>query len=334
MSAPSSSEAGWSSKLDLPRQRENVLHHPDDPRLADRIAGWHGDLTALAPGRAVLVGFPQDEGVKRNAGRSGAAQAPTELRLWLAKLTPYDAVTETDLSQLPPLDAGNVRISGSLEETQQALGEVVAGIMQAGAVPVVLGGGHETAYGVYLGYVRGERSAAIVNIDAHLDVRPCPEGRGNSGTPFRQALEHATAPLPGKRYVCLGLQPHAVARQHLEYAREQGCVLAWRDECAGQLPERFGTELAKLARAKCQVHVTIDADAVDVRSVPGVSAPNVLGLDAGEVIACARLAGESPAVTSFDVVEINPAFDRDGQSARWGALLVWNFLIGLARRTM
>jgi arginase family enzyme len=31
-------------------------------------------------------------------------------------------------------------------------------------------------------------------------------------------------------------------------------------------------------------------------------------------------------VTSFDLVEINPRFDRDGQSARWAALAIWYFM--------
>ena len=325
---------GWYSRLEPPRLVENVFLRPDDPRLADCIVAWHGDLTALVPGRAVLVGFPQDEGVKRNAGRPGAAQAPGEIRRWLGKLTPYDGVSETDLTQLPPLDAGNIHISGTLEETQQALGEVVAGIMHTGAVPIILGGGHETAYGVFLGYVLTQRETGIVNIDAHLDVRPCPEGRGTSGTPFRQALEHPEAPLPGERYICLGVQPHATARQHLEFVRQKGCVLAWRDECDGELEKRLGAELKRLAKQKCGIHLTVDADAIDMSSVPAVSAPNSRGLNAGEVLLCARLAGGTPAVTSFDVVEINPPHDRDGQSARWAALLIWNFLIGLAHRPL
>jgi formiminoglutamase len=81
------------------------------------------------------------------------------------------------------------------------------------------------------------------------------------------------------------------------------------------------------------VYVTLDADAVRAADVPGVSAPNPVGLEGAEVAAWARLAGQSPAVASFDVVEINPRHDRDGQSARWAALVVWNFLVGLARRT-
>lgn len=281
----------------------------------------------------MLIGFPQEEGIRRNNGRPGAAQAPAEIRRWLGKLTPWDGVTGADLARVPPLDAGNIRISGSLEETQQALGEVVAGILTAGAVPVVLGGGHETTYGVYLGHVGAGKQVGIINLDAHLDVRPCPDGRGNSGTPFRQALEHPTHPLAGDRYVCLGLQPHAVARPHWEYARDRGCVMRWRHECAGNLAEVFGTQLARLEKAGCQVHVTVDADSVDVRSVPGVSAPNTGGLDADEVLNCLRLAGQSRAVASMDVVEVSPPLDRDSQSSRWAALLVWNFLAGLAERS-
>ncbi len=91
-------------------------------------------------------------------------------------------------------------------------------------------------------------------------------------------------------------------------------------------------ERDRLATAGCQVYVTLDADAVQAADVPGMSAPNVMGLPGAEVMACARLAGSSPQVSSLDLVEINPCFDQDGQSARWGALVVWNFLIGLASR--
>lgn len=296
------------------------------------MLGWRGDLSLLLPGRAVLIGFPQDEGVRRNGGRVGAAQAPAEIRRQLQRLTPWDGVSGTDLSPLPPLDAGNLRIAGNLEESQQALGEVVAGVLASGAVPVVLGGGHETAYGCYLGHVLANSPVGIVNIDAHLDVRPCPEGRGNSGTPFRQALEHPTQPLPGQRYVCLGLQPHSTSRQHWEYVRDKGCVVRWQVECYASLARHFAEELERLEKDGCRVHVTVDADAVTAAEVPGVSAPNPLGFDARQVIYCLRLAGRSPIVASVDLVEVNPAVDRDNQSSRWAALAVWHFLIGLAER--
>src|SRR5438132_7568104 len=123
MSGGSSSEARWSTRLDPVQVARDFLRRPDDPRLGEVIEIWQGDLAALAPGRAVLIGFPQDEGVRRNGGRSGAAEAPAEIRRWLHRLTPRDCEAEADISDSPPLDLGNVRIEGELEATQAALAD-------------------------------------------------------------------------------------------------------------------------------------------------------------------------------------------------------------------
>jgi formiminoglutamase len=296
------------------------------------IEFWRGDAGALTPGRPVLVGFPQDEGVRRNHGRVGAAAGPRDVRHALWRLTPYDSAHEVDLAAVPLLDAGNVRIQGTLEDTQRALGEVIGGILEAGAVPVVLGGGHETAYGHFLGYLVAGQSVGIVNLGAHLGVRPFPDGHGHSGSPVRQALEHPGQPLAGNRYVCLGAQPSAVSRAHVAYLRERGGVVRWAAEIRDELPRHFRAECERLAATGCRVYVTIDASIVDAAEAPGVSAPNVLGLSGAAVAECAYQAGLSPAVSSLDVVEVNPRHDQDGRSTRWVALVVWHFLAGLAAR--
>jgi formiminoglutamase len=332
MSNRSSNAAGWSTLLQPAPEPEGLVHRPGDPRLGEVIERWHGAPDAVRPGRAVLVGFPQDEGVRRNHGRPGAADAPREVRRRLHLLTPYDGSCDIPLTEPPPLDAGDVRLTGSLEESQEALAVVVGAILARGAVPVVLGGGHETAFGVYLGHVAARLPVGIINLDAHLDLRPCQAGTASSGTPFRQALEHPTQPLPGPRYVCLGAQPHSASREHLLYARKQGCVVRWYGEVRGELTRCFAEERDRLAAAGCQVHVSLDADVVGAADVPGVSAPNVTGLSGEEVLACVRLAGRSPQVAGMELVEINPRHDLDGRSSRWAALAVWHFLVGLASR--
>jgi formiminoglutamase len=333
MSGASSSAGAWFTRLEPIAPILPAVQRADDPRLGGRATFWAGTAApALRRNQPVLIGFPQDEGVRRNGGRVGAAAAPGEIRKWLYALTPWHGGENMDLGALGLLDLGDVRITADLEASQAALGEVIAGVLAAGAVPIVLGGGHETAFGHYLGYANLRRPVAIVNLDAHLDVRPCLDGRGHSGSPFRQALEHPAQPLPGKHYACLGAQPFSVNRAHADYVVRAGGAIGWAADVRGRLVERL-VKLFDNANAEgCQVYVTVDSDVVCTADVPGVSAPNVLGLSAEEVCAGARLAGAAAVVASFDVVEINPALDRDGQSSRWAALLIWHFLAGLAFR--
>src|SRR5262249_38493700 len=161
------------------------------------------------------------------------------------------------------------------------------------------------------------------------DLRPEINGLGHSGSPFRQAMEHSQFRLFGANYVCIGAQPQIVSREHWLYAQRHECSIYWNTGLRPRIAKCFTREVERLREAHCRVYVSLDADAVRMAEVPGVSAPTPLGLPGDEVIHCVRLAGRSPAVSSLDLVELNPRFDRDGQSARWAALVIWHFLIGL-----
>jgi formiminoglutamase len=281
----------------------------------------------------VLIGFPCDEGVRRNKGRPGSARAPDAIRDALYRLTSWDAITGVDLAGSGLLDLGNARVGPDLEAAQKRLGEVVAGVLGAGAIPIVLGGGHETAYGHFLGYVGAGIDAAIINVDAHLDVRTYAEG-GHSGSPFRQAVEHPSRPLQSGRYAVIGAQRQSVARSHVDFVAEQGGRIHWLPVMP---PPDWAVGMLKLeldnspSRAE-SVLLTVDADAFRQAHVPGTSAPSPVGLDGEAWPEIALLAGSRPAVRSIDLVEVNPAFDRDGQTTRWAALGVRQFLVGLAAR--
>lgn len=330
MSASSSNAAGWSGRVE-PVTPPPLPRRADDPRLGEIVLFWKGEPLAFRPGQPVLIGFPQDEGVRRNQGRTGSARAPEEIRRFFYRLTPGDA-DGGGLATLGLVDLGNVRVSADLEQSQQALAEVVASMLAGGAVPIVLGGGHETAYGTFLGYVEAGRAVSLINLDAHLDVRPCLDGLGHSGSPFRQALEHLGQPHPGSVYACLGAQPHAVSRNHVKYVQQRGGKVLWAEEIRGQLVSAFQEECEHFLKLGCPIHVSLDADVVQVSEMPGVSAPNSAGLSGSELFDLLEQAGRTSGVASLDLVEINPELDRDGQSARWGALALWHFLRGLSVR--
>ena len=108
--------------------------------------------------------------------------------------------------------------------------------------------------------------------------------------------------------------------------------MRWCHELKNSLEQQFLWEIDQLASAGCQVYVSLDADVIQLADVPGVSAPNPVGFPGAAMVALARQAGKSLWVSSFDLVEISPPCDINGQSSRWAALVIWNFLIGLALR--
>lgn len=296
----------------------------DDPRIG-HLLGTH--LTGGEVPRAVLVGFPSDEGVHRNGGRVGAAGAPDEIRRMLFRLTPDAERFEESVELLEhTLDLGNLELSDDVERDQALLGEALAPHLAAGSFVIVLGGGHETSYGHFLGYASRGTRVGILNWDAHPDVRELQEGLGHAGSAFRQAILDSTGAC--RQFVAAGLLPHVVARSHLEFLAAHGARFVWRRDLS---PARIDEVYGSLDGTS---FVSFDLDAVDQSAAPGASSPSVGGISTGLWLHAAYRAGRTRAVQSCDVVEMNPVYDRDSAAARLAAATVWNVLKGLVERDL
>src|ERR1043166_5665195 len=149
---------------------------PNDPRLGELVA-----KTSLDEAQVVIVGCGQDEGVRRNGGRVGAAQAPAAIRQALLRLT------TNGLDGLKLFDAGDTPIEASLEQTHDAHRGRVKALLDAGKRVIVLGGGNDISYPDCSALTASAGDVLAFNIDAHFDVRD--EEPRNSGTPYRQLLE-------------------------------------------------------------------------------------------------------------------------------------------------
>jgi formiminoglutamase len=292
-----------------------------DPRLRDLLGR---DLASGAAPLVALIGFPCDEGVSRSKGRTGAAGGPAAIRQALGRLTPDAEAPDAFLRVARrTTDIGDIAMTGNLERDQDRLGERIAPFLQQGVMVIVLGGGHETAYGHFLGYVHAGVPVSIVNWDAHCDVREPMDAASTSGTPFRQALEHPSG--IARRYAVAGLQPYSVAASHLAFARAHG-ESVWRRDVTR------ATTLKLFHDPDTAIMASFDLDAVDRVAAPGVSAPNTGGLPVELWFEAAYRAGAAPNIRSADVVELNPEVDRDGQTAALAALTVWYLLKGVSDR--
>ena len=117
-----------------------------------------------------IIGFKSDKGVYINNGRVGAVEGPTAIRSQSLKL-PWHWGTNVTVYDVGNIDGPN----HSLEELQESLSQAIQRMYQLGIQPIVLGGGHGTAYGHYLGIqssLEKDEQLAVINLDAHFDLRP------------------------------------------------------------------------------------------------------------------------------------------------------------------
>ena len=275
----------------------------------------------FAPGDLVLLGLCNEVGVVANGGRPGAAQGPSAFRAAFGRL-PSRVLQGRRL-----VDAGDVPADAPYEAFLEGAEAVVSAALAADAVPLVIGGGHDSSYGVYRG-VAAKGEAAVLAVDAHLDVRPTHDP--SSGNPFFRMIE---AGLQGADLAQVGLQRFANSEAHETWLRLKGASLQFLEP--GQ--ERRALDVAKgalegFAAKGRRVLATFDLDAVRAADAPGVSALAPWGLGADTALALAQACGACPAVAAFDLMELAPPLDRDGQTAKLAAYLAAAFLEGLASR--
>jgi formiminoglutamase len=273
----------------------------------------------LAQATHILVGCPQDQGIQRNAGRPGAAEAPAAIRAMFYRLKPPLSHQSVRL-----LDLGDIRVDGELEEIHDWLQSVVGDALAAGKKVIVLGGGNDISYadGAAMAEVFGE--IAAVNIDAHLDLRT--GGYRHSGTPYRDLLEHGL--LKPDNLVEFGIQPSANSPAYLGEAHDLGVRVMTLMEVRRSGIKVVLNDLLTSLRDR-PLFVGLDMDSVRSADAPGVSAPSPLGFTAEEILDLVDGCHRHQAAHVFEISEVNPEFDRDNCTARLAALAIYTFLYGL-----
>jgi formiminoglutamase len=283
----------------------------NDVRMGEIV---HIARTAYESAQVVLLGLPQDEGVKRNGGRIGASAAPDSIRQAFYKLV--------QIPNLALFDMGNTIIQADLEATHESHKAVVQQILADGKTLMVLGGGNDTSYPDCSALSELSTGNFLVfNIDAHFDVRIANER--NSGTPYRQLLEEGF--IAPQNFHEVAYQPFANSPTYLNYLLEKG---AHTHSLAGV--HEIGIEnLLRRILSESNAHDIfwgLDMDVVRSADAPAVSAPNPTGLTGEEFCLIGGIAGMDKRTRLFEITEMNPTYDIDGRTARLAAVTLWHFL--------
>lgn len=225
----------------------------------------------------VLLGIPEDIGVRANYGRPGAASA-WEIALksivniqhnkfckgnQLIILGKIDFSEEMKIAEtLSPASKEEKKMLFKLvEKLDKEVSHIVCQIIKSGKTPIIVGGGHNNAYGNIKGLALAKgKPVNAVNFDAHSDFRPL-EGR-HSGNGFSYAYEEGFL----KKYFIFGLHENYTSKSILESIRKTDDKVKYNtyEQIAVRGEKEFSSELeiAEKHIAAEPFGIEIDLDAV------------------------------------------------------------------------
>lgn len=221
-----------------------------------------------------ILGYACDEGVKRNQGRTGAIAGPDAIRTQLGRMPNHlDSTVKF-------LDIGNVECeNGDMEAAQSMLEQKVSQLLTHNAFSIIIGGGHDIAYGHYNGirkFIGTNETIGIINFDAHFDLRSNEKGN-NSGTPFYQIAQDCKDNGSAFNYLCLGIRKDANDKTLFKTANDLGVDYLENSEFSIERAKSIVRKLLDFIQKVDHIYVTIDLDGFSSAYAPGVSAPSPMG---------------------------------------------------------
>jgi agmatinase len=285
--------------------------------------------------QVAFLGVPYDGGTPQPGIATGqragpaAARAATEAQFYYSQPAAdgadrgaegwYDIEADREyLAGVTMADVGDVAIQGSdTEANYERITRATRAIVERGSLMVAIGGDHSISYP--LG--RGLESAGkfdVVHVDAHADFFD--ELNGARLTGASQLRRLAELPFVGT-VTALGLRN--VDRVEADGLRALGGRWATTLDVLERGAREVVDETVPEASA---LYVSIDLDVLDSSVAPGHSLHEPGGLDYRQLRAILAAVARRGRVIGFDVVELNPARDPSGTTARVATWIVTHFL--------
>ncbi len=235
--------------------------------------------------------------------------------------------------ELPP--EGGMAYLAAVVETCSRVYEQGRRALEAGALPLYLGGDHSIALGTVAAASR-MASTGVLWIDAHGDFNTPETSPSGSlhGMPLAALtgrgvtemidLGHPGAKVDARDVVLVGVRS-LDPEERAALAESGAGVFTMRE-----IDERGMARVALAALERlshcARVHVSLDMDCLDPRHAPGVGTPEPGGLTYREAHLLMETIAEKATIASVDVVEVNPILDHGNQTSKLAVDLVSSLL--------
>ena len=269
-----------------------------------------------------LIGFACDEGVCRNGGRTGAKSGPTAFRKASANLPVHfgEEVLFADLGDI-------ICETDEMEEAQQSLALLVEMALSKDYLPLVIGGGHELAYGHYSGiknHLLDTAVIGIINFDAHFDLREPVAAQTNSGTGFWQIASECKTEGKLFRYLPIGIQQNSNTKHLFNTASALQVKYIPAEQFSLFREKEIISQIKAFIAGSTHIYLTICMDVFSSAVAPGVSAPAYSGIFPDAFFFnCLNTIITSGKIISMDIAEYNPVYDTDQRTAKLAAALAF-----------
>lgn len=252
----------------------------------------------FADARAVLFGAPFDG---TTSFRPGTRFGPAAIRAESDGIETYSPYQNKDLEDIAVFDSGDLLLPfGNTEAVLEEICARTAEILEAGKMPVMLGGEHLVTLGAVRAMVQKYPELHIIHFDAHTDLRDDYLG---------ERLSHATVIrrchdlLGDGRIHQFGIRSGERAEWDFAFAHTDFHPFNVKDVLDVVLA--LGSDVP--------VYVTLDLDVLDPSLFCGTGTPEAGGVffqDLEEAL----LALEALNVVGFDMNELSPHYDASGVS--------------------
>ena len=316
-----------------PLERWRRLGLPDKPDYAGLLtfggAPYTQSAAELAGVDVAIVGAPTDDLV---SDRPGTRFAPRAIRAASCPPGPHLEAGVDAFEELRIVDFGDAPVvPADAERTHAAIEALVGEVVDAGPLPVVLGGDHSVTEANIRAIATRTGPVGLIHFDTHTDTgREVFSVERSHGTPMFRLVEQGH--VDPRRYVQIGLRGYWPGPAEFGWQAERGITSIFMHDVRA-LGIDAVVERALEVAGDGPTFLTVDVDVLDPAFAPGTGTPEPGGMTSDELLRACRAVAARARLVGADVVEVLPtAIGSADITALVAERVVREILTGLALR--
>jgi agmatinase len=314
-----------------PIERWRALGLPDKPDYAGLLtfggAPYTQDAAELAGVDVAIVGAATDDLV---SDRPGTRFAPRAIRAAGCPPGPHLEVGVDAFAELRIVDFGDAPVlPADAERTHAAIEALVGQVVDAGVIPIVLGGDHSVSEPNVRAAATRHGPLGLVHFDTHTDTgREVFSVERSHGTPMFRLVEQGH--VDPARYVQIGLRGYWPGPEEFGWQAERGITSVFMHDVR-ELGIDLVVERALEVVGAGPTFLTVDVDVLDPAFAPGTGTPEPGGMSSADLLRACRAVAARTRLVGADVVEVLPtAIGSADPTALVAERVVREILTGIA----